>query len=219
MRRAFFQTCLAGFVLVAAAGCATTNAIKSDGAWAADAARNQSFSRLLVVGVSPDINQRCAFEDSLAQALRSASVGAETSCSILGAKEPLTREAVEKAVASIKADAVLATRPLGGSTQLKEGGTIESRGDVRYKATDIGYGYGYYGAYGVPVVYGEFQTAPAEFYLEGGGSVRTEVYETGKAGLVYSMQTDAKRLESRSQGLIVVTSSIADELRKAGLVR
>ena len=219
MRRAFFQACLAGFVLVAAAGCTATNPVSSDGAWAGDAARNQSFSRLLVVGVSPDINQRCAFEDSMAQALRSANVGAETSCSILGAKEPLTREAVEKAVASISADAVLATRPLGGSTQLKEGGTIESRGDVRYKATDIGYGYGYYGVYGVPVVYGEFQTAPAEFYLEGGGRVRSEIYETAGATMVYSVETEAKRLESRSQGLIVVTSSIADDLRRAGLIR
>lgn len=219
MRRAFSRACLAGFVLVAAAGCASTDSVKSNGAWAGDAARNQTFSRLLVVGVSPDINQRCAFEDSMAQALRGANVGAETSCSILGAKEPLTREAIEKAVASIKADAVLATRPLGGSTQLKEGGTIESRGDARYKATDIGYGYGYYGAYGVPVVYGEFQTAPAEFYLEGGGKVLSEIYETTGAAMVYSVETEAKRLESRSQGLIVVTSSIADALRKAGLVR
>jgi hypothetical protein len=28
-----------------------------------------------------------------------------------------------------------------------------------YKATDAGYATGYYGVYGVPVVYGEFQTA------------------------------------------------------------
>lgn len=219
MRRAFSRACLAGFVLVAAAGCAGTNTVRSDGAWAADAVRNKSFARLLVVGVSPDINQRCAFEDSMAQALRSASVGVGTSCSILGAKEPLTREAVEKAIASIQADAVLATRPLGGSTQLKEGGTIESRGDAYYKATDIGYGYGYYGAYGVPVVYGEFQSAPAEFYLEGGGGVRSEIYDTATAAMVYSVQTEATRLESRSQGLIVVTTSIADALRKAGLIR
>lgn len=221
MRRVFFQACLAGFVLVAAAGCATNKAVRSDGAWAGDASRNQSFSRLLVVGVSPDINQRCAFEDSMAQALRSANVGAETSCSILGAKEPLTREAVEKAIGSIQADAVLATRPLGGSTQLKEGGTHESRGDAYYKATDVGYGYGYgyYGMYGVPVVYAEFQSAPAEFYLEGGGKVRSEIYDTARAAMVYSVETEAKRLESRSQGLVVVTSSIATDLRKAGLVR
>lgn len=219
MRRAFFRVCLAGFVLVAAGGCAAGNPVKSDGAWAEGAEKGRSFTRLLVVGVSPDINQRCAFEDSMAQALRSASVRADMSCTVIGAKEPLTREAVEKAVAAIQADAVVATRPLGGSAQLKEGGTIESRGDAYYKATDFGYDYGYYGAYGVPVVYGEFRSAPAEFYLEGGGRVRTDIFETGKAGLVYTVLTEASRLESRSQGLIVVTSAISGQLRQAGVIR
>jgi hypothetical protein len=219
MSRTRFLILLASLALAAITGCATNSPVRSDGAWAGNAAHNQSFSRLLVVGVSPDINQRCAFEDSMAQALRSANVGAETSCSILGVKEPLTREAVEKAIGSIQADAVLATRPLGGSAQLKEGGTIESRGSAYFQATDIGYGYGYYGVYGVPIVYGEFQTAPAEFNLEGGGRVRSEIYDTTNASMIYSVETEAKRLESRSQGLIVVTSSIADALREAGLVR
>jgi len=201
-----------------AAACAG-NPVKSDGAWAEGAVRGKGYSRLLVVGVSPDINQRCAFEDSLAQALRSAGAGAETSCSVLGSKEPLTREAVEKGIAAMTADAVLAARPLGGSARLQEGGTRETRGAGYYKATDFGYAYDYWGAYGVPVVYGQFQTAPAEYFLEGSGRVRVDVFDTTGATLVYTAQVEASRLESRTQGMLVITSAITDQLGRDGLIR
>lgn len=218
MNRSAAYACFMGLVLAVATACAG-NPVRSDGAWAEGAARGKSFSRLLVVGVSPDVNQRCAFEDSLAQALRSAGAGAETSCSVLGSKEPLTREAVEKGIAAIAADAVLAARPMGGSTRLQEGGTRETRGAGYYKATDFGYAYDYWGAYGVPVVYGEFRTAPAEYFLEGSGRVRIDVFETAGASLVYTALVEASRLESRTQGMLVVTSAIADQLRRDGLIR
>lgn len=213
LRLAF--TCL---LLTMVAGCAG-NPVKSSGSWAADAKRGTTFTRVLVLGVSPDINQRCAFEDSMVQALQGAGVAAATSCSIIGPKEPLTREAVENAAASVQADAVLATRPLGSSSQLREGGTHETRGEGYYKATGYGVAYDYWGAYGVPVVWGEFQTAPAEFVLEGSARLRAEIYETAGAALVYSLQTEAGRLESRSQALIVITSEIAAQLRKDGVIR
>lgn len=218
MRPAVLAACLTGVVLVSAAGCAG-NPIKSSGGWAAGAKRGTTVTRVLVLGVSPDINQRCAFEDSMMQALQGAGVAAATSCSTIGSKEPLTREAVEKAAASVQADAVLATRPLGSSSQLREGGTHETRGEGYYKATGYGVAYDYWGAYGVPVVWGEFQTAPAEFVFEGSARLRTDIYETAGAALVYSLQTEAGRLESRSQALIVITSEIAAQLRKDGVIR
>jgi len=217
MPHAFSRTLLATLALAAAVAC--TNPVRSSGGWTEGARQSGPYSKVLVLGVSPDVNQRCAFEDSMAQALQQMGTTAQTSCAVLGSKEPLTREAVEKAIATIGAEAVLATRPLGGSTQLKEGGTNESRGGGYYKATDYGYAYDYWGPYGVPVVYGEFQTAPAEFYLESGGRVRTDVYQAGTAKLVYSAETEAERLESRAQGMVVVSGAIAEQLRRDGLIR
>jgi hypothetical protein len=217
MPHAFTRTLLATLALGAAVAC--TNPVRSSGGWTEGAPHAVSYSRILVVGVSPDVNQRCAFEDSMAQALQQMGTNAQASCAVLGSKEPLTREAVEKAIAAVGAEAVLATRPLGGSTQLKEGGTNETRGGGYYKATDYGYAYDHWGAYGVPVVYGEFQTAPAEFYLEGGGRLRTDVYQAGTAKLVYSAETTAERLESRAQGMVVVSGAIAEQLRRDGLIR
>jgi len=213
-----FRITLACLVLLAAAACAG-NQVRSDGRWAEGVAKDQAFSRLLVIGVSPDVNQRCAFEDSLAQALQQLGTTAQTSCAVLGLKEPITREAVERAIAETGADAVLASRPLGSSVKVKEGGTIESRGSAYYKPTDLGYATDYWGIYGVPVVYGEFHTAPAEFYLQGSGTLMSELYRTADATRVYSVQTQAEGLESRQQGMLVVTTAIAEKLRRDGLIR
>jgi len=208
-------TCLLAIAVAACAGAP----VKSDGQWVAGAAPGASFSRILVLGVSPDVNQRCAFEDSMVQGLQSEGVTAAASCAVLGIEEPLTKESVERAVSSFGADAVLATRPLGSSLQVKEGGTRETRGGAYYKATDFGYATDYWGVYGVPVVYGEFQSAPAEFYLQGQVSVVSGLFRTTDAAHVYTVRTDAGRVESRQQGMLLVTTEIAARLRRAGLLR
>ncbi len=82
--------------LVGLAGC--TGNVAVDGNWAEGTARRGGFANLLVVGVSPDYNQRCAFEQSMAYSLRSSTVQVTTSCAVLGISEPLTRDAVVAAV-------------------------------------------------------------------------------------------------------------------------
>lgn len=200
-------------------GCAGQT-ITSDGVWREGVERNQSFSRVLVVGVSPNINQRCAFEQDLADSLRSATVAARSSCNEMGAaKEPLTRESVEAAVASFGADAVLATRLVDSSMGLNEGGTRETRGDAYYKPIGYGYDMGYWGAYGVPVVYGQFQTAPSAITLQGTARFTTTLFETHGATPVYTIETRATKLESREQGLAEVVPTISQRLRQDGLIR
>jgi hypothetical protein len=88
-----------------------------------------------------------------------------------------------------------------------------------YKATDAGYATSYYGAYGIPVVYGEFQTAPSITTVTGAVRVVTKVYETRGATLVYTVETKAKNLESRDSGLASVAESIAKRLRREKLIR
>lgn len=208
--------CALGILMVGLAGC--TRPVTADGAWSEGVPRNQTFSRLLVLGVSPDINARCAFEEALVDSLRATGVTARTSCSVLGTKEPLTREAVERGVAAFDADAVVATRLVTASAGLKEGGTIETRGAGYYKATDIGYDTGYWGLYGVPVVYGEFQTAPSVFSVQGAVQIATSVYETRGPTLVYVVQTSATHLEGREQALVQIGPAIAGQMSRDGLI-
>ena len=202
------------------AGCAQQ--VRSTGAWQDNVAHDQSFKRVLIVGVSPDANLRCAAENFLVSTVKSESTRAWSSCGLLTSKEPLTVEAIERLVAEHRIDAVLATILVAGTASAVEGGTSETRGDAYYKATDIGYAhrsYGYYGVYGIPVVYAEFETAPAITTIKGEVELLTKVYETGGPSLVYVVNTKAKDLDSRAAALATVAGPIADRLRRDGLIR
>jgi len=206
--------------LAALAGCAS-QPVRINSEWAKDAPRDQVYSRVLVVAVSPDPKQRCPFEGFLANQIRSQATAAIPSCRAMTTKKELTRENVEQAIAEHKADAVLVTTLVAMHLKGEQGGTSESRGDYYFKATGFGYAYDYwYGAYGVPVYYGEFRTAPPLTNIEGEVDILTRLYETKNATAVYQMETRAKDLvESRAAGLTEITGPIADRLRRDGLVR
>jgi len=191
---------------------------RSSGAWQEGVPHNLTFKKVLVVGVSPDINARCSFEHILAGRIRSESVQAIASCRVIKDLNPLTRESIEQAVASEQADAVLATLLVSKTWEVDEGGSRDTRGGAYYKATDSGWATGYYGAYGAPVIYGEFQTAPSVFTMKGEVRVTSKLFETSGASVVYTMDTVAKDVESRDRGLSMVASAIAKRLQKDGLV-
>jgi hypothetical protein len=189
------------------------------GAQQADAPRDQTFTRVLVVGVTPHVNQRCAFEFFLASQIKSESTKGVRSCDAVKEKNPLTLESIEAAIAAQQVDAVVATTLVTADWAAEEGRGRDERGGGMYKATDAGYATGYYGAYGIPVVYGEFQTAPSITTVTGEVKVITKVYETRGATLVYTVETTAKNLESRDAALASVAESIAKRLRREGLIR
>jgi hypothetical protein len=194
-------------------GC---SGISVDGKWQDGAPRNQTYTRLLVIGVSPDRDLRCAFESTFASQLKSASTTVITSCEQMSAKEPLTRENVERVAASVHADAVLATRLASMKIGHGEGNSDDTRGNSVYKATDFGYG-----AYGMPVTYVDFQTAPPLTSLTSSLHVVTKLYETRGAALIYTIDTVTKsqEIDSTEATLVTITAPTADRLRRAGLIR
>jgi hypothetical protein len=210
----------AALVFVAALGLSGWGKqVKVTGAWEDGAARPKAFTHLLVVGVSPNMSQRCAFEQFLAARIRSDATQATPSCLIVDRKKPLTRESIEAAVASTKADAVVSTILVARSYSTADGGSRDTRGTANYKAVDSGWMTGYYGMYGVPVVYGEFETSESITTLQGEVHVASKVFEVSGTRVVYTLDTAAKDLLARDEGLSIVTTHIADHLRKAGLVR
>jgi hypothetical protein len=217
---------LATVAAFALSGCAQT--VRVSGAWTDDAAERQAFSRVLVIGVAHDPKQRCPFEGFMVNMIRNESTVAIRGCDAMPKDEPLTREAVEKAVREHEIDGVLTTTLVAARAQAQEGGTSETRGDAYYKVTDYAYGYAptyYYGGwghYGMPVTiyYGQFETATPITNIQGEAEILTRMYETGGAVLVYEMTTQAKGLvESRAAGLAEVTSSISARLQRDGVVR
>ena len=196
-------------------GCA--NQVKVTSAWEDNAPRNQSFTRVLVVGISPDVKQRCEFEHTLAAQIKSASTTAIPSCDVVTQKDPLTRENIDQAIVAQQADGVVATILVSKTWDAQDGGTRDTRGGGYYKPTDTGYASGY-GAYGVPVVYGEFRTESSIMTLKGRVEVTTKVYETRGATLIYTVDTTASDLESTAVGRATIATSIADRLYRDGLI-
>jgi hypothetical protein len=204
-----------GLLTVAAlwlCGCAGVS-VKS--AWQEGAPRNRTFSRLLVVGVTPDYNLRCEFEYTFANQLASASTKALPSCDSMKSGEPLTRETIERVISAVHADAVLATRLVSAKSGVQEGGTLDTMGTSLYKPTDFGYG-----AYGMPVTYVDFQTAPPLTTLTSSIHVVTSLYETQGAKLLYTLdtQTKSQEIDSTQGTLITLTAPAADRLRRDGLI-
>jgi hypothetical protein len=208
---------LAWLLLAAAtlAGCSRPTRV--EGAWAEGAARGQSFAAVLVVGVSPAYNTRCRFERMMMDSLVSAGVRAMTSCSQMRSDEPLTREAVVRAVQALGADAVLSTRLVDGRVGVKEGGSSETRSEAYYKP--IGYGYdSYYGAFGLPVTYVDFTNEQSAFTVQRTAVVSSNLYAVHDASLVYVV--DSTAYDKDSQGAVIddITAGIARELQRAGVL-
>jgi hypothetical protein len=180
---------------------------------------SQAFSRVLVVGVGANLDQRCGFEFFVVSQLKSDSVTAIRSCDAMQQKTPLTIEGIEEAVARYEIDAVLATHLVSRELAAKEGGSRDTQGNASYKATGSGWTTGYYGVYGVPVVYGEFATAPAVTVAQGRLQLASRLFETAGRTEVYAMDTSARKVESTDIALHDIAESIARDLRKAGFVR
>jgi len=86
-------------------GCAQQ--AKVTGSWQQGASRDQSFNRVLVVGVSPNASGRCDFESFMTNQIRAVGADAKSSCMYMKTTEPLTVEAIEAAGLDSIADSVM----------------------------------------------------------------------------------------------------------------
>jgi hypothetical protein len=195
--------------------------VRVTGAWQEGVSHHQTFARILVVGITPDVDQRCRWERFLAAKLNGATTKAVSTCDALTEKElsPLTVESIKGAVEWLKADAVIATSLVAREWTAEEGGGRDTRGTANYKATDAGLTYGYYGMYGVPVIYGDFVSTPAVTTLEGSAHVTTKVYATQGPTVVYTLDTTAHSSDFRERSMSSVTEPMADRLRRDGLIK
>ncbi len=201
--------------------------VVADGAWQKDAVRGQAYQRILVVGLSPDYNARCAFEWSMVGVLKSEHTDAMPSCSRLKSDDQLSRENIVRVVTDTGADAVLTTILVEKTYETQDGGSRDTRGTAGYKATgsELGTAYGYgpysYGAYGVPVtvIYGQFVTTAPLTSLSSNVAVTSMLYEAKAGSAVYSVAVKAGDLHGRDSALATITPTIAGKLRQDGLIR
>ncbi len=209
--------CALSFSFLAIAACLSgCSGVSVKGTWQDGAPRNQSYARLLVIGVGADRDVRCQFEAEFAEQLKSASTTAIPSCQYMSAKDALTRENVERIAASVNADAVVASRLISLGVAGGEGNSDDTRGSSVYKATDFAYG-----AYGMPVTEVAFDTAPPLTSLKESLHVVTKLYATQGAKLIYTIDTITKsqEIDSTQDTLMGIAVPTAARLRRAGLIR
>jgi hypothetical protein len=205
--------------LLAIAACAGESA-KVSSSFEGSARPTEPYHKVIVVAVSPDVNVRCPFERFLAARLAGEVTEAVASCEVTDKKAPLTRELIEKAVADQGANAVLTTHLVSQDWSSNAGGGRDTRGSHGYKATDSGWSSGgYYGAYGVPVVYGDFQHNAASLVITGTVHLTSKLYDARNGSVVYTMETTAKGVESHDSGVSLLTTSMGEKMAKDGLVK
>jgi hypothetical protein len=208
-------------VLLAALALPPLAGLRAAEPGAAAAPAGKPFHRVLVIGITPNFDQRCLFEYALGSQLASEQVTAVVSCDAMGSQLELNRTNVEKIARERRVDAVIATRLVASKLGTEEGGGRDTRGSAQYKATGAGFENVYYGggwtAYGVPVTYGEFQSSDSITTLKGEVRLLTQVYSTADASLVHSVETKSKNLESGS-ALARIAEPIAKKLRRDKVV-
>ena len=205
-------------IVLATALAACTRPTTVESAWTEGVSRNQTFGKVLIVGVTPNYTTRCRFERMMMDSLNTNGVSALTSCSRMKSSDPLTRDAVIAAVGETGADAVFATRLVDAKINVKEGGTDEARGEAYYKP--VGYGYdSYYGGYGMPVTYVNFVAEAPTLTVSRTVAIASNLYETKNAALVYALSTTTYNKKSQGDVIDAVTTAIAKQMRKDGLVK
>jgi hypothetical protein len=173
------------------------------------------FSKILIVGLSTDFDQRCSFEFSLASQFSGGSTQPIVSCNWMTPKEPLTRANIESIVTAQHADAVLTTAVV----------TVQMSGQMNagtpyYEVTGVGFVTGPVGDYGVPVAFVQLATSPPVPDISGDVHLVTKLFDANGATLAYSVDTNAKssNIQSSAVAMDTVTELIANRLRHDGVI-
>jgi len=207
-------------VLAAAwlSGCAGSS---TKGDWHESGSTRQAIKKVLIVGISADFTQRCAFEWSMASQINTGPTLAFTSCDSMTSKDKLTRANIEKVVAADQVDAVLTTAVVSMQLGGQKGNTRDTRATPYYQVTGEGFVTGDLGYYGVPVAFVQLDTTPSITQLTGNIHLVTKIFQANDATLIYTMDTDAKSgdIQSSSASLDNITALIGARLRRDGVIQ
>ena len=199
-------------------GCAGSSSVQ--GAWQESAARHPSITRVLIVGISANFTQRCAFEWAMASQIESDSTTAFVSCDTMLPNDKLTAANIERVAASDQADAVLTSAVVSMQMGGHQGNTADTRATPYYQVTGEGYVTGDLGAYGVPVAFVQLESTPSIPMITGDIHVVTKLFTAPGATLIYTMDTEAKSedIQSSSSAVESIAALIGGRLRRDGVI-
>jgi hypothetical protein len=202
-------------IVIVVTGC--SRGTRSDGDFAPGADRRQTFSRILLVGVSPAYNMRCRFERRLRAALDATGAQPDVSCNHLDPEDPLTRDSIAALVKDKGYDAVLATRLVSRKIVVDEAAKAEREQEPGRAA----HGYAddpLFPNFGVPLSMADLERDTTDLVLRRAVVVASDLYETRQGTVVYSLTTETRPRPSPDDVLAEVAQAIPARLRHAGLL-
>lgn len=205
---------LAALLIALIAACGARTSVT--GNWQEPRSAAAPFAHVLVVGVSPASRTRRSFEEALT-GLIAAGGGTKATASIRAGKatQPLTQDTVNAMVRASGADAVLVTRLASRRVALEEG---ETRVGVKTeRPSSLRDGPGLVELFSQ--TYHEYEE-PGEISTRSKVVLESSLYEADDGSrLVYTMLTSAEFEEGKDDVIADVTTAIARQLRRDGLIR
>jgi hypothetical protein len=179
-----------------------------------------AFSRILIVGISANFTQRCAFEFSLASQFQGSSTTPIVSCNSMTEKDALKRANIEQVVAATHADAVLTSAVVAMQIGSKQGNNRDTRGTSYYKVSEYGWITSDMGDYGIPVAFVDLDRTTPTTQITDSVHILTKLFNVNDAKLLYTLDTETKSqdFESTASSIETITGQIGDKLRRDGVI-
>jgi hypothetical protein len=202
---------LAFLAMVIMTGCSSLSLVNS---WKDPAVATRQYRKLLVVGITENVQRRQIFEEVFASEVSKIGAVGIPSYTIIGAGEKPSRALLENAVRKSGADGVITTR-LAGMKENRQGRTgfvVTDRGftNPAFSGDDI-YPNDLFDFYGGSVSYATFEHKAVDVTMSTKMTIETNLFDTGTGRLVWSgtaTVTDPK-------GLITISTELADTVVKA----
>ncbi|ALP54507.1 hypothetical protein Tel_15865 [Candidatus Tenderia electrophaga] len=192
------------------AACAST---EITGKWK-DRTYTQSIDKMLVIGMSKDQTRRRIYEDTLVQKLEQKGVTAVSSATLFAADQELSQDVLEPVLERESFDAMLVTRlvDVEKDTRYVPGHVVSS---PFYYPPPHDYYYNFYDYHlrTRPIVY-----SPAYLVDDTIVSLETNVYETRKDTLIWSLTSKSFNPNSANQIIEELSEIITEQLEKDGLI-
>lgn len=212
IRMPLTTTALVAAALLSACGPTT----KTSSSWQEPRTVNAPFGHVLVVAASPNSRLRRGFEIALVDLIKAGGSQASASVQVGNPTDPLTAESVGDMVQKSGADAVLVARVIDREVELAKS---RDRLGVKLSQPDsISQGTGTFTDY-FRTEYSVYQT-PGEVELKSMAKLDSSLYDVRNGGkVVYEVTTTTNFKEGEDDVVGEVTSALAKQLKRDGLVK
>ena len=203
-----YRSLIAGALLaVTLAACSRPTSLQPT--WHAAKGSVGPYAQVLVVGVTSNQNRRRQFEDLLAARLRENGNTAWASSREMAIDEALNRDTVAGAVRKTGASTVVVTRLVNQEVSVDEVGARTGVKTQRKTETAVDF---------FRYDYNEYEE-PGYLVVKTTVTLTTDVYDAADGRLLYSLDSVTFDKETDNEILSELTTAIARQLRRDGLVK